>query len=112
MDRIFEINGKPYKAHKVDFNLVCNLDDMGIAIDSLGSKQMSTIRAYFAICSGMSLEEAGIEIQEHIINDGTLDELITCFLKEVEESDFFRKLAQNSEKEDTTVQSKKAKAKK
>lgn len=96
---IFTINGTEYKAKSFDFDLVCALEDMGMQIDEMGSKKMSMIRAYFALCAGKGKEFAGKELNEHIINGGKFDDIIEVISKEMEVSDFFQALIKKSETE-------------
>lgn len=45
----FTVNGTEYKAKPFDFNLVCDLEDMGISLEEAGRKPMSMVRAYFGM---------------------------------------------------------------
>jgi len=94
----FTINGVAYKAMPVDFNMVCEFEDAGLSFDDLGKKMTSFVRGYFSICAGISIAEAGNQIQEHILKGGNLVEITTAFTKEIESSDFFRTLKENTEK--------------
>ena len=105
--RTFKINGKDYKSKALDFNLVCDLEDMGIAIDDIGKKQTATMRAYFALCANVDKESAGLEMQEHVKAGGNFKELAQVFNEELEKSDFFRAVNENAEKEVAENQSKK-----
>jgi hypothetical protein len=40
----------------------------------------------------MTVEEAGKELEEHIINDGDLTEISNAFYNEIKSSGFFQKL--------------------
>lgn len=95
----FTINGKEYKSKPFDFNMVCDLEDMGIEVDKMRSKQTSAIRAYFAICSEKGKEFAGKEIEQHIINGGKLEDIANVISEELEKSDFFRTLQETEKKE-------------
>lgn len=88
----FVINGKEYKSKPFDFNLVCDLEDMGISLSEADNKPMSLIRAYFSICTGKGKEYAGKEMECHIINGGDFESLTQVMAKEMEMSDFFRNL--------------------
>lgn len=105
----FKINGIEYKAKPFDFNLVCDLEDMGISLDNMAGRNTSLIRAYFVICSGLSKEKAGKEIEQQFIKYGELNEISEALNKEMEKSDFFRSLAEraeeaNAEREETENQ--------
>lgn len=97
--RKITINGKNYNAKPFSFNLICDLEDLGIAMSALGRKPMITLRAYVALCMGVDLEDAGKEIEKHLANGGTFEEAIEVMSKEMEESDFFRTLMQTTEEE-------------
>lgn len=97
--KTFTINKNNYNAKPFDFNLVCDLEDMGISLQEMGKKRMSVIRAYFALCAGMSNESAGKEIEQHIVAGGNLEGLSAAMSDEMEKSDFFRTLFKTEEEE-------------
>ena len=97
MAKTFELNGKKYKAKAFDFNLICEFEDMGISLADLAKKPMSTVRAYFAMCHGESVEVAGKEMEQHLINGGNFDDVILAMNEEMEKSDFFRSLSKTTE---------------
>lgn len=90
--RIFSVNGKKYNAKPFDFNMICDLEDMGITISDSAKKPMSLVRAYFGICADRGKEYAGKEMEAHIINGGNFDDVVDAMSEEMDESDFFRKL--------------------
>lgn len=92
----FKINGIEYKAKPFDFNLVCDLEDMGISLNNMAGRNTSLIRAYFVLCSGMSKEAAGKEIEQQYIKCGELNEISEALNKEMEKSDFFRSLTERA----------------
>ena len=72
----FTINRKVYKAKEFDFNLVCDLEDEGISLEVMQDKPMSMMRAYFGICAGIGKNEAGEEMQKHIVSGGSFEEMV------------------------------------
>jgi hypothetical protein len=108
MKNTFTVNNKEYEAKAFDFNMVCDLEDMGVPMQDLGNKQTKAIRSYFAICGNMTAEEAGKEINEHIINGGDMGSIATAFGKELDKSDFFRTLTATAKERNTASKSKKA----
>lgn len=104
--RTFTVNEKEYKAKAFDFNMVCDLEDMGISAAEVGGRKITLVRAYFAICSGKGKENAGKELEQHFIKGGNLDELVSVLTKEMEESDFFRALNKTAEAENGESKSK------
>lgn len=105
--KIFTVNGKEYKAKPFDFNMVCDLEDMGIRIQDTNNKPMATVRAYFAICTGKGKEYAGKEMEQHIINGGTFEDVVDIMNEEMDKSDFFRSLKKTEETEDAADQEEK-----
>lgn len=105
--KTFTINGKKYKSAEVDFNFICDLEDMGISIKDLRSKPLAVARAYFALCANADKDVAGAEIQKHMIDGGSLEELYEVLGIEIENSDFFRALNQTEEEETPTSKGKK-----
>ena len=89
--RKFTVNEKEYVAKPFDFNMICDFEDMGVALKPGGT---ATIRGYLALCGNMSLEEAGKEISEHFIKFENLDSINEAMGAEMGESDFFQKLVQ------------------
>lgn len=89
--RTFTINGKTYKAKPFDFNLLCDMEDMGVSVGE-NSKSLSMLRAYLAICAGEDNEFAGREINQHVVGGGSLDGAFDALKKEMELSDFFQAL--------------------
>lgn len=99
--RKFTVNEKEYTARPFDFNLICDLEEMGVSMQDTEKKPMSLVRAYFGLCAGKSNEYAGKEMEEHIIKGGSFDNVMDVISKEMDESDFFRKLSQTEETKTT-----------
>lgn len=99
MTRTFTINGKLYQAREITFNTICELEDAGVSLTEIEQKPISTVRSYFAICLGGNKEVAGQEIEKHIINGGSLDEIMTAFREELADSDFFQALTKTANEE-------------
>lgn len=108
--KTFTLNGTEYKALEFDFNLICDLEDMGITMESMQSKAMNFIRSYISLCIGKGREYAGQEINAHIIGGGSLDEIMGVIGDVMGESDFFRALSKDEE-EETPKSASKAKTK-
>jgi len=97
----FTLNGVTYVAKPFDFDMVCDLEDMGVSFERIDKMPMSLIRAYFAICANTDKEQAAALIQNHMIKGGKLDDVTTAMSKEMENSDFFRALSTNENKTST-----------
>ena len=102
----FTVNGKEYKAKAFDFNLVCDLEDMGVAMAEAAQKPMSMVRAYFALCANQSKDFAGKEMEQHLINGGNFEDIMNVMSDEMEKSDFFRNLNKTEEQKTAKSQSK------
>lgn len=95
--KTFTVNGKEYNAKAFDFNLICDLEDMGISLDEAKKKPMSLVRAYFGLCAGKGKEYAGKEMEAHVIGGGSFENIMKTMSDEMEKSDFFLKLSQTKE---------------
>lgn len=84
------INGKEITAKPIDFNATIELNDLGGDIYSFGTKPLAALRAYLAYCEGVSAEEAGQEIEAHIVVGGDLSDLSAAFMKACDDSAFFK----------------------
>ena len=62
----------------------------------MSGRNTSLIRAYFGICSGLSKEKPGKEIEQQFIKYGKLNEISEALNKEMEKSDFFRSLTERA----------------
>ena len=106
---MLRINGKDYKEAEIDFNAMCELEDMGIKVFNLkGVSGAKIARAYAALCMGGAdmLDFAGSEINQHIINGGKLETITEAFGKAVSESGFFQALKAAAEQGNTAGEKK------
>lgn len=104
MANTFTINGKKYTAKPFDFNLVCDLEEAGVPVSEMKKKPTATARAYFALCYDGDKEDAGTEIEQHMINGGDLKDLMSSMMKEMNASDFFQALSKNKKTKTSTVE--------
>lgn len=100
--KTFMVNGKEYKSKMFDFNLVCEMEDLGVSIEQIRNKPISAIRAYFSLCANLNKNAAGKEIEAHIISGKKLDDVMNIIFEEMENSDFFRVLNETAETEAAT----------
>ena len=100
----FTVNGVTYTAKPFDFDLICDLEDMGVSIERIDKMPMSLIRGYFALCANVEPKVASSWIQEHLKKGGKVDDITEAMTKEMDVSDFFRSLDQGEETEVTTNQ--------
>ena len=107
MDRLLKINGKTYKAIKIDVNVICDFEDSGLPLNQFGKKMFSTARLYTALSMNKEVEEAGIELSEHIKDGGSLEDIYQVIYDEMAESGFFPKEPERAEETTTTRKGKK-----
>lgn len=101
MKTFFTINNRRYEAKEFDFNLICDLQEMGVNVLNLSSirkNPIPIIRTYLSLCMDADKDIAGAEIQEHIIGGGGFDEILEVITKKMEDSDFFQALNKTTEK--------------
>lgn len=114
MNKTFTVNNKLYRAREFDFNFLCDLEEQGISLEDIEKKPMSLIRTYLAFCGDLTKEQAGKEVESHVINGNDFTDIIKMISDGMEESGFFRALRQTSETEtetdDTETSTPKAKA--
>lgn len=94
MVNTFDLNGVTVVAKRFDFNMICDLEDLGVSIQEAQKKPMAMVRAYIAICLGCSIDQAGQEMEKHLIAGGSFEDVMSVMAKEMETSDFFRNLNQ------------------
>ena len=100
MKRNVTINKKAYGVKKIDFNAICELEDYGVSLADLATfkkKPFSLFRGCFAFHSGLTLEQASNEMEQHLVDGGTFDDF-QPFVDALVESDFFDKLAKSQAK--------------
>jgi len=99
------VNGKTYTLKGIDFNAICELEDLGVDLNSARSKSMSLIRALLAYHGNMTPDEAGAEIMSHLQNGGKFDDFAPM-ADHLGKSDFFRLFSANKETEVTASKDK------
>lgn len=102
MKNIIEINGNKYDMPEIDFNAVCDLADIGVDILDMkkaSKKPFATARAIVAWVIDTDTETAGMEIQKDLLSGGSLEKIFSAFMKEVENSSFFKQLQEERKKE-------------
>ena len=103
----FTVNGVTYTAKPFDFDMVCELEDMGVTFERIDKMPMSLIRAYFAVCAGTDKAQAAALIQNHMTKGGKLDDVTDAMSKEMENSDFFLFFSAKEEQDFTEIKGKK-----
>ena len=109
MTKLFTVNEKSYKAKEFDFNFLCDLEDQNLSLEDIDKKPMSLIRSYLAFSAGMTKEEAGKEIEKHLVNGGKFNDIVEIMSEMMQESGFFRSLNKETEKGESETSTKSAK---
>ena len=102
--KTIQINGNKYQGAEMTFNNVCRMEEMDAPITYGAKVSFSMLRAYLALCMNTSKENAGEELEKHIVNGGTMDELSEVMADAIENSDFFRKLQETATEETPKVE--------
>lgn len=99
--KTFTINKKVYQSREVTFGDMRTLERMGINVFAMGdeSQIFNTISGFLAMYTGLSLDEMDNEINEHLINGGSIEELAEVMNEALKESRFFQSLNKRAEKE-------------
>lgn len=104
MRKVIEINEKKFKPAELTFNNVVKLEDMGVSLMDTDKHSMALVRGYVALCENISEEEAGNELEQHVIKDGTIESIAECLSEAVNESGFFQALNKKEEEKTPTTQ--------
>ena len=87
------INGKNYIMPELNFNTMCRLEEMGVALSDMDQKVLSTVRGFLALAIGGIWKKAGQELEAHLSKGGSLDQMLREINQAVENSGFFQGLA-------------------
>lgn len=108
----FTVNGKSYNSLPLSFGTIRDLDRMNVSLGDILMKPLVSASAYFALCSGLLPNAADAEIEKHIMNGGSINDITEVMVKEAQESDFFLALLKKAEQTvEESLSSKKAKQK-
>ena len=73
---------------------------------------MSLIRTYLAFCGNITKEEAGKEIEKHLISGGKFTDVVEAMSEQMQDSGFFRAIGETREAEDAETSTQNPKSKK
>ena len=102
MTKVFNVNGRTYKAKEFDFNLLCDLEEQGLSLEDIDKKPLSLVRTYLAFCGGIPTEQAGKAIEKHLANGGNFNDVVEIMGQQMQDSGFFRSLSQKGEAEENS----------
>lgn len=91
--KTFTINGKEYEEKEITFNTMCDFEEAGVSMTDISEKTLMVMRAYVAMCMGVSAKEAGKEINAHVMNGGDMAEIYNAFSEASENSDFLHSMS-------------------
>lgn len=92
------INGNEYKIPELNFNAMCDLEDMGVVLSNMEEKMLSTVRGFIALSMGGDIQRAGKEFEAHLASGGSIENIVEEINKAVSESGFFQALSQDKAK--------------
>lgn len=101
--KTFTVNSKKYTAKEIDVTALCVFEECGLELKDIGKinkKIFSFLRAYISFCGDIDADEAGVELNQHIVNGGNLEDVTKAFTEALKNSNFFRALNKGTEKED------------
>ena len=92
---MFEFNGKQIKL-ELSYNATCEMEEIGVSMTDLEKKPLATIRAFIYVAlkklnRGITVQQAGEELETYFSNGGSIEELSNAIQKAVENSGFFPK---------------------
>ena len=100
----FVINDKRYTSKEFTFGTIRKFEGMGLSMADIQSKPMTLVAAYLSYCANISIDAADEEINEHIIKDGSFDEILKIITEEMNNSRFFQHLNKKQEAETQETQ--------
>lgn len=89
----FIVNEKEYDVSSIGFNTVTNVESLGASFFEITNKPLTVLRAFLAVIGNMSLHQAGMELEEHVVKGNSLFELSQSLLELMEKSDFLQSVA-------------------
>lgn len=101
MAKKFKLNGKEVTAREFDYNLICDMEEVGFSLDDFEEKPFQSLRGYVALCKKCTVEKAGKEISEHVENGGDLEDIMKVMGEQIENSGFFRGQQTDKTEKDT-----------
>ena len=96
MEKITKITvgGKDYKLPKLDFNAVCELEELGMDFSRIQKMSMSTGRALLALVMKTDCKTAAKAYEDELEKDEeAFNKIMLPLYNMINESDFFQKMA-------------------
>ncbi len=93
------INNREYRLPELDFNAMCELEDMGIALTDMDKKVLTTVRGFLALAMNGDFHRAGKELEAHLSKGGSLEQMLQEINEAVERSGFSRAQPEHAEEQ-------------
>lgn len=94
------LNGKTYETKKkITFYEITKIEQAGVNLFDLaeGKNMLSSVLGMVCYITGLTPEKASEEIESHLENGGSVDDIVSCF-NVLLESDFFKKAVATKKK--------------
>lgn len=90
---IYKLNNKEYQTKDINFREMVKMEKCGVNIMTLGkdSNLFGQAVCMVSYITGLSKEKSADEIDSHLDNGGTIEEVFKCF-EVISTSDFFKKV--------------------
>lgn len=84
------LNGKEYKIKDVNFDGMCELEELGLSLTTVKNKPLTAFRALVSYYCDMPIEEATKEIEAHLRSGGDFTKIYSDLVERLSESGFFQ----------------------
>ena len=92
---LFKLNNKEYETKELNFREILKMEKCGVDIMTLGkSNTFNQAVCMISYITGLSKDKVTNEIDEHLENGGTIEDIFKCF-EVLTESNFFNKVGAN-----------------
>ena len=89
---IYKLNNKEYETKELNFREIVKMEKCGVDITNLGKgNTFAQTCCMVSYITGLSKEKSAEEIDSHLDNGGTIEEVFKCF-EVISTSDFFKKV--------------------
>lgn len=92
INKTITIDGQTYTLRNIDFEAICDLEELGFQADSLAKKAFGTVRVLLAYAMNTDVDSAGKALQKEISANHNYLQLSETLYRWLTESDFFQSL--------------------
>ena len=99
----FNIGSKEFQFPEMDMNFIIDIGEYGVDFDDFFSQKsiFKVLRAVIAMAGGISLQEAGAEVQAAVLNQ-EFDTIVEAYQEALESSGFFQEILKQAEESQGT----------